>query len=144
MNHNFVLNAARVSTALVLALGLTASLLSPQSSPVLICIMSLLVLGWNYSAPPVRLKERPVLDSLSNGVTCWLIWVCGYVSTGSPLLGSEAGKAASNGYFVVFYASAIHSLAALEDIKSDTAAKHRTIATALGWKGVTAFSGLCL
>jgi 4-hydroxybenzoate polyprenyltransferase len=143
VDHNFVLGAARVSTGLILALGFFASLSIP-SLLVLICTVSLLVLAWNYSVPPVRLKERPVLDSLSIGVTCWLLWACGYVSTGRPLLGSEVGKAASNGYFVVFYASAMHSLAALEDTTPDTAAKHRTIATVLGQRGVTVFSALCL
>jgi 4-hydroxybenzoate polyprenyltransferase len=150
VHHSFVLDAARVSTGLILLLGLFASLPSSPSPPsplslsVFICTASLLVLSWNYSAPPVRLKERPILDSLSNGVTCWLLWACGYTSTGRPLLGSQAGKTASNGHLIVFYASAIHSLGALLDIKPDNAAKHRTIATVLGRRGVATFSALCL
>jgi 4-hydroxybenzoate polyprenyltransferase len=141
VDHNFVLDAARVLTGVFFILVLPASV---QSLQILICTPFLLFLCWNYSSPPLRLKERPILDSLSNGVICWLLWACGYASGGNTLLGPEAGKAASNGYFVLFYASAMHSLAAVADAKPDTFAEHHTIATVLGERVAAAFSSLCL
>ena len=58
-NVQFLLLAARISTAIVILLALPASASSPC---LLACTMAFLCLTWSYSTPPIRLKERPVLD----------------------------------------------------------------------------------
>jgi 4-hydroxybenzoate polyprenyltransferase len=129
MDHEFILQASRISTVLVLLLAIPAAQMSPL---VLACIATLLFLAWNYSSPPLRLKERPIVDSLSNGAILGLAWACGYTCNGRPLLSQSSGKAVIGVWFVACYGSACHALAAIADVKPDAFAKHRTTATVLG------------
>jgi len=141
VNHNFVLRAARVSTVVVVLLALPAWARSPQLFG---CTVAFLSLVWIYSLPPLRLKERPVLDSLSNGLMCWLFWACGYAFNGDTSLIFDTKLAARNGRLVFLLASALHSLAARLDARADASAKYRTIATVLGEIFAGLFSLICL
>lgn len=141
VNHNFVLLAARISTAFVLLLGLPASIRSPQLFGYTVAFLSLV---WMYSSPPFRLKERPILDSLSNGLICWLFWACGYVFNGDTSLVFDTMRAARNGWLVFLLASGLHSLAAMLDARADASVKYRTIATVFGEKFAALFSVTCL
>jgi 4-hydroxybenzoate polyprenyltransferase len=125
----------------VIVLAIPASVKSPQ---LLVCTLSFLCLIWAYSAPPLRLKERPILDSLSNGVICWLFWACGYVSDGHASLHSDAEPTSKQGRLVFLYASALHSMAAMVDSYADSSAKYRTIATVYGERFAAMFSMICL
>lgn len=140
-NHKFVLLSAKVSTAFVILLALPASIRSPQ---LLGYTVSFLSLVWIYSSPPFRLKDRPILDSLSNGVICWLFWACGYTFSGDMFLVFNTEPASRNGWFVLLYASALHSLGAMVDARADASAKYRTIATVLGERFAASFSMICL
>ena len=141
VDHSFVLLAARISTASVLLLGGPASCRSPQLFG---CTAAFLSLVWMYSSPPLRLKERPILDSLSNGLMCWLFWVCGYVFNGDSSLLFDTPGAARNGWLVFLLASALHSLGAMLDVHADASVHHRTIATVFGEKFAALFSMTCL
>jgi 4-hydroxybenzoate polyprenyltransferase len=140
-DHSFVLLSAKVSTAFVVLLALPASIRSPQ---LLGCTVSFLSLVWIYSSPPFRLKERPVLDSLSNGVICWLFWACGYTFSGDMSLVFNTEPASRNGWFVLLYGSALHSLTAMVDERADASAKYQTNATVLGGRFAALFSMICL
>ncbi|WP_276256772.1 prenyltransferase [Halomontanus rarus] len=78
-----------------------------------------------YSAPPLRLKRIPFIDSLVNG-TFILPAVAAYVAVD----GSLPPLPAIAGFWLWF--SGLHALAAIIDIESDRQAGTSTIATYLG------------
>lgn len=137
----FVLLAAKLLTGLVILLALPASASSPW---VLGYTAAFLCLAWTYSTPPLRLKERPIIDSLSNGLMCWLFWASGYIFSGERTLTLYNDPSATNGRLVFLYASALHSLAAVEDAKADASANQRTIVTTFGERFALLFSLVCL
>lgn len=108
-------------------------------------LLALLVVlfGWQYSAPPLRLKERPFLDSCSNGAIVWLVWALGYTSQGLSLCGSSNGLGARKGLLLAFCATGIHALGAAADIEADALAGQQTIATFAGVRGAAAFYAIC-
>lgn len=139
-HKQFILIAARFSTLSVILLTVPASLRAPN---VLGHTAAFLCLIWVYSSPPLRLKERPVWDSVSNGAICWLFWICGYTFGDEKIINVDA-LSSKKGRFVLLYASALHSLAALLDAPADSSVNYRTIATVWGEKFSAAFSIVCL
>lgn len=85
-----------------------------------------------YSAPPIRAKAKPVLDSAFN-VLYVFPGVFGYFLAG--------GKNFNWALFVAawFWAMAMHAYSAVPDISADRAAKVPTIATFLGFYGTLVF-----
>lgn len=136
-----LLGVAKVCTLLVLAFSFPAGVQSPS---VLWCTAGFLSLGWIYSAPPLRLKERPIVDSIANGLLCWLLWASGYTFSGESHLFVQAAKSASNGRLVFLFAAGMHGLAAVEDAGADALAGLRTIATVHGTSLAIWFSTVCL
>ena len=56
-----------------------------------VATVSLLLVAWMYSVPPVRLKERPPLDSLANGLGYFLLpLVMGYSLGADPRINARA------------------------------------------------------
>jgi 4-hydroxybenzoate polyprenyltransferase len=95
-----------------------------------------LALATAYSAPPLRLKTRPPLDSVSN-VLYVLPGAAAYVAlAGSqpPLLAVFAGWAWTMG---------MHTFSAIPDIVPDRRAGLRTTATLLGERATLAYCGAC-
>jgi 4-hydroxybenzoate polyprenyltransferase len=86
-----------------------------------------------YSAPPLRFKARPYLDSLSNAAYAFpLVFV--------PLtLGAEVLWPASLG--LMAWSAAKHTFDAVQDIDEDRKVGIRTTAVQLGAKGVVLWSG---
>ncbi len=79
-----------------------------------------------YSATPIRAKIRPFFDSLFSAGHYIFTGVFGYFLAGGegfPLVGFIAG---------MLWAMAMHAYSAVPDIKADTDAGFRTIATWLG------------
>jgi 4-hydroxybenzoate polyprenyltransferase len=79
-----------------------------------------------YSATPIRAKIRPFFDSLFSAGHYIFTGVFGYFLAGGegfPLIGFIAG---------ILWAMAMHAYSAVPDIKADTDAGFRTIATWLG------------
>jgi 4-hydroxybenzoate polyprenyltransferase len=88
-------------------------------------VAGFLALGVAYSAPPLRLKTRPPLDSVSNGL---------YVLPGAGAYAAVAGAqppllAVAGGWI---WSMAMHTFSAIPDIEPDRAAGIETTATRLG------------
>ncbi|WP_251343023.1 prenyltransferase [Haloplanus halophilus] len=95
-----------------------------------------LVLGVAYSAPPLRLKTRPPLDSLSNGL---------YVLPGAAAYAAVAGShppvlAVGGGWL---WSMAMHTFSAIPDIEPDRRAGIETTATRLGERRTYAYCAAC-
>jgi 4-hydroxybenzoate polyprenyltransferase len=94
------------------------------------------VLGTQYSAPPLRLKTTPFLDSLSNGLYI-LPGVVAYIAVARQF---PPALAVAGGWL---WTMAMHTFSAVPDIDPDRAAGIRTTATVLGERGALAYCGLC-
>jgi 4-hydroxybenzoate polyprenyltransferase len=81
-----------------------------------------------YSAPPLRTKERPVLDSVTSALHFVLPAVCGFLVAGRAP--SELPWAILAGFMAWGIAS--HAIGAIQDVAYDRAAGIGSIATALG------------
>jgi 4-hydroxybenzoate polyprenyltransferase len=114
------------------ALSIPVALFLPQKAlPVMVFF---LLLSIAYSAPPLRFKARPFLDSLSNGLYI-LPFVLTYIySTKSfpPVLPVAGGWA---------WTMAMHTFSAVPDIEPDRKAGIETTATFLGREKTYAYCG---
>jgi 4-hydroxybenzoate polyprenyltransferase len=131
--HADVLRTAYASSVFIIASALLTGTHQNVAATTL-----LVLLGWQYSSPPLRLKEVPVLDSLSNGAIAFLTWFAGF-----SLAGDSITKTPSEVIQLSICAAGAHALAAVMDADADSAAGHRTIATALGKRPAILFTHLC-
>ena len=116
----------------LLAVGLMG-LTPPAAWPWLI---GFLFLAIEYSAPPLRFKTTPFVDSVSNGLYI-LPGVAAYVvvaGTQPPLL-AVAGA--------WLWTMGMHTFSAIPDIEPDRAAGIRTTATALGERWTYGYVAAC-
>jgi 4-hydroxybenzoate polyprenyltransferase len=93
------------------------------------------ILGSQYSAPPLRFKTTPLLDSVSNGL---------YVLPGAAAYAAVAGAhppamAVAGGWL---WAMGMHTFSAIPDIEPDRRAGIETTATLLGESRTYAYCGL--
>jgi 4-hydroxybenzoate polyprenyltransferase len=109
--------------ALAGALGLPFLLVLPPAGAAAFVLF--LALALEYSAPPLRFKTTPFLDSLSNGLYA-LPGVLAYVAVAGtlPPLAAIAGA--------WLWTMGMHTFSAIPDIDPDRAAGVRTTATVLG------------
>ncbi|WP_435127839.1 prenyltransferase [Halobaculum sp. D14] len=127
---------ALVPAVVVAAAALSAPLLvasPPAARPYLV---GFLALGVAYSAPPLRLKTSPPLDSVSNGL---------YVLPGAAAYAAVAGHhpplaALAGGWL---WAMGMHTFSAAPDIEPDRAAGIRTTATVLGEAWTLRYCAAC-
>ncbi|KAG8779303.1 hypothetical protein FRC12_024430 [Ceratobasidium sp. 428] len=141
-HHGFVHTAAITSSAITLGISLLPYLYAHhtvgtwQAYSPSISTAVLVALGWAYSAPPFRLKEIPIVDSLSNGLIVWLSWFVGFSSC-CALVGKRWDLASipSKGYVLGLVTASVHALGAAADIEADIAAGQRTVATVIGRRG---------
>lgn len=119
--HPLIVKAALwTNVPFILALGYAGSWVS---SSVLALIVFLVVA---YSAPPLRLKERPLLDSVTSS-----LHFVGPLLFALSLLGpSQAAWVAAGAFFLWGVAS--HIVGAIQDIIPDRHARIASVATALG------------
>jgi 4-hydroxybenzoate polyprenyltransferase len=100
-----------------------------------VATISLVVIAWAYSVPPYRLKERPPLDSLANGLGYFLFpLMMGYSLNGDPRY------MPLRYYLLALCVAGIHALATAADYEADRAAGHRTMAVAFGRRGAAALA----
>lgn len=89
--------------------------------------LALLLVAWLYSVPPLRLKERPPLDSLANGFGYFLLpFAMGYS------LNADPRAMPLKYYLLTLCVCGIHALATAADYEADRAAGHRTLAVRYG------------
>ncbi|WP_435063196.1 prenyltransferase [Halobaculum sp. EA56] len=117
-----------------LALGAGTFLLTPRVAwPYL---AGFFLLGAGYSAPPLRFKTTPLLDSVSNGL---------YVLPGAAAFALLAGDAPPAAALVGawLWAMGMHTFSAIPDIEPDREAGIRTTATVLGEERTYAYCAAC-
>ena len=119
-----------VAVSAVLGLALVA-VLPPVAA---LYVGGFLVLGTVYSAPPLRLKTVPLLDTLSNGL---------YILPGAAAYAALAGghppaMVLLGGWL---WTMAMHTFSAIPDIDPDRRAGIRTTATVLGRRGALIYCG---
>jgi len=103
-----------------------------------------LLIGWQYSSPPVRAKAVPFLDAWSNVFYVLPALVGFFVAGGESLSWTAVGAGAA-------WCVAMHAFSALPDIDADQSAGIATTATVLRergtalycafWYGVAAYLG---
>lgn len=81
-----------------------------------------------YSAPPIRLKARPFLDSLSNG-----FWILCLFSIGLGM-DSPGLNIPIKAYWMATFLAQGHAVASLPDIDADRKQGIRTTGMVLGWR----------
>jgi 4-hydroxybenzoate polyprenyltransferase len=100
-----------------------------------VATVSLLLVAWFYSVPPVRLKERPPLDSLANGLGYFLLpFVMGYS------LGADPRTMPLRFYLLALCVCGVHAMATAADYEADRVAGHRTMAVAFGRRAAAALA----
>ena len=97
-----------------------------------VAVLGFLVLGAAYSAPPLRLKGRPPLDSLSNG-----LYVLPGVAAYAAISGAPPPTLALVGGWC--WAMGMHTFSAVPDVEADRLAGIETTATALGRDGALGY-----
>lgn len=133
-HHKFV---KRAVFAVILLLVLS-SLLTFNVWNILVMALFLFV-AYSYSAPPLRLKERPPLDSISNGLGYFLLpFLLGF-SFGQPLYRMDADI-----IYPVFCVMGLHAFSTLMDYGSDKEAGVATFSTRFGIRPTIMFSLLTM
>jgi 4-hydroxybenzoate polyprenyltransferase len=130
--------AAYGAAAAALAAALTVNLI--------LCLVTLgfLVLGWAYSVPPVRLKNIPGLDVVTNSVAVGgLALIAGWVAVRPP-----AGFPPVMIVEGLLVTAALYIPTTLADVEADRAGGYTTIAVRLGARaayaiGLAAWAGSC-
>jgi 4-hydroxybenzoate polyprenyltransferase len=99
-------------------------------------VIGFLLLGAIYSAPPFRLKTRPPLDSLSNG-----LYVLPGAAAYATLSGLHPPPLVMIGAWL--WTMAMHTFSAVPDIAPDQREGVKTTATVLGTRGALIYCGVC-
>lgn len=127
----------RVVTAAVVASGLLCvGLLAITPAAAWPWLVGFLILAIQYSAPPLRFKTTPILDSVSNGLYI-LPGIAAYV----VVAGSQPPVLAVVGAWL--WTMGMHTFSAIPDITPDRAAGIQTTATALGARRTYGYVGGC-
>ena len=130
--HVFVLRAVVVS---VLVLGVVV--LSTRNWFTILSASALLFLVFAYSVPPLRLKQRGVVDSFSNALMVLCIGLLGFSFGGSF---AQVPLAA---YVALLLVVSIHVLCAFMDYSADKLAGQSTVAVVLGKRLAMILGGVC-
>jgi 4-hydroxybenzoate polyprenyltransferase len=126
---------ALLGTILALAC-LAAPPLAASNGRAALALAAFVLLSVAYSVPPLRLKARPGLDSLSNGLYLTPL-LAGWWSF-TPEIPPPPLVVAG-----VLWCAAMHAYSAIPDIESDRRAGLCTTATVLGRDGTLAVCALC-
>lgn len=87
-----------------------------------------------YSSPPIRLKSRPLLDSLSNATYTYAPFAMGFS------LGGTTGFLDPNMILFALVFSAAHAIGTIMDLDGDRKAGIRTFAAVYGPRAAAAFA----
>lgn len=123
----------KIVSAAASSLLLMSSLFTYNLSNIL-CVVLILLLSYFYSIPPVRLKERPPIDSFSNGALFFLVFSMGWS------FGNSVVDIPLKIYFVAFCVMGIHAFGTVMDYSFDRRAGHKTFAVVLGRRTASLFA----
>lgn len=117
--HRFIWRAITVTNIVFIPLVFTLHFYAA------LACLGFVFLGYSYSAPPIRAKARPFLDSASNAL---------YVMPGIAAYFAFGGDHMSIALVLagICWSAAMHAFSAVPDIDADTLAGIPTIATTLG------------
>lgn len=105
-------------------------------------IAQVVFLSWAYSAPPFRLKDRPVSGLIANG------WAVGLISSVSVMphqsLDTIGLLGWNNPFYFLVAVVAVTIVTTIPDREGDAATGKRTIAVVLGTRGALFVSLVCL
>lgn len=136
--HGAILEKEQFDFATKIAVGSTVVLALTscfsRNGTNLVATALALAIAWVYSAPPIRLKERPPFDSLSNSLFLWSIVLVGFS------YGSSVARLSPKVYFGSLIGATLHALSAVMDYEADQGAGMKTIATVFGKRGAAAFA----
>ncbi|SFS01001.1 4-hydroxybenzoate polyprenyltransferase [Halomicrobium zhouii] len=122
--------------AVVASLALGVALVAWAPAAARPWLVGFFVLGAAYSAPPLRLKTRPPLDSLSNG-----LYILPGAAAYAALTGTAPPLAALAGGWL--WTMAMHTYSAVPDVEPDRRAGIETLATVLGRDRALAYCAAC-
>lgn len=128
--HSFI----KKSSIIALLLIVTSALFS-LSVMNIVGALILLFFTYYYSAPPLRFKERPPLDSISNGMLYFLGPCLMGVSFGSWTLADSIQI-----FFTTFCVMGFHAFTTIMDYEPDKRAGERTFAIAFGKRAASLFA----
>lgn len=121
----------------IVGLLIPGIILSMYSTILVVIAFSLfMLLGFFYSAPPIRAKTKPFLDAFFNILYLMPALIGYFLIAGSKL----------NWYIIIaagLWTMAMHAYSAIPDIKPDQEAKISTIATYLGKNRTLVFCTIC-
>ncbi|MFB6245938.1 MAG: UbiA family prenyltransferase, partial [Candidatus Nanohaloarchaea archaeon] len=128
--HSFVLKSCATASALLLLIAsLTGSIVT------LAGMAGLLLFAVAYSVPPIRLKDRAPLDSISNGIAYILLpGVMGHA------LGSPVTTLPPEAFWLAFATMGLHSATTIMDYESDRKAGINTFSVRFGPEGAAGFA----
>ena len=112
--------------SLVVAIVLFTSAVITLNLTNIVAMILFLFFSYFYSAPPLRFKERPPLDSFSNGIIYFYAPVSLGASFGATLLDIPI-----QAYFITACVMGIHSFSTVMDYSADKLAGDRTFAVVL-------------
>ena len=91
-----------------------------------ISVLLLILISYAYSAPPLRLKEIPVLESVSNAIIIYLIVMLGFTLNALPW------EITCKAYYLLIFVVAYHIFSTVMDADADAKAGHKTFAVRFG------------
>jgi 4-hydroxybenzoate polyprenyltransferase len=121
------------SSATVVLLIILSALASMEPAHIIVTAL-FLPFPVLYSAPPFRLKSRPVLDSLTNATYTYAPFAMGYSLSGG------LGFLDINMILFAMVFSAAHAIGTIMDLPGDSKAGIRTFASSLGPRAAAAFA----
>ena len=134
--HSFVKHVAFFSISLLFF----TSLLTLNIFNILAVVL-IVSLGYFYSAPPVRLKERPPLDSITNGIGYFFApFFLGFSFSGSIFLNAGKGILWIGVCLITAVVMGFHAYRTIQDYDVDKKIGVKTFATVFGKRGASFFA----
>ena len=121
---------------LVISLLLLTSFLTLNVSNILGMLL-LVFVAYFYSAPPLRLKERPPLDSVSNGIGFFSAFLLGFSLGGGSIINVGIGVYLLTACFI-----GVHAYSTITDYEADKKAGYKTFAVVFGKRSAAFFAFL--